>query len=606
MAKRPSRNSRQAVGYVRRSTDRQEQSIPDQKKAIEVYCREQGLDLVDWYVDDAISGTSTTTRKAFLKMMEDAQSPDCAFSYVVVYDVKRFGRVDNDEAGYYRHLLRQSGVEVLYVSENFNGDETDDLLRPVKQWQARQESKDLSKVTVRGLLSLSEGGWWLGGVPPYGYDLAYFDSQGEHLFTLRYLENKEKLVLDGKGTVIRRLGANESISTSKRDRAKLVLGEPQRIRLVKRIFRLYVEEGMGFKSIAARLNQEKVPAPRNREWSRIHSGDWSLATIRAIITNPLYTGDMVWNRRTDGKFHRIAEGRAVPRKTVSNPRLQQNDEADWVVIPNTHPVIIDRETFERATRRRESRRDNPVARFSLSGSAGRSPYLLSGLVTCAKCGDKYQGRKVHKGKKRKDGSPVVTYYYCCGGYIAKGAAVCSGDLIPKAALEDAVIAAVQDGLAQWTTPQGKKQLHRQLSSQSGIRETAKAKKQVRQRLKAIDEDVARLLDNLTETNRPFVDRRLRELQREKDVLEAKLEELLNTKEKGSEELFTEVWQTITSFESVMKTGDLADKKRVLGKLVKGIRLSPGETQAELELFDWPKVNGILPKTSTVQVAFDRP
>jgi hypothetical protein len=62
-------------------------------------------------------------------------------------------------------------VEVRYVSENFNGDATDDLLRPVKQWQARQESKDLSKVTIRGLLSKSDTGCWMGGVPPHGYDL---------------------------------------------------------------------------------------------------------------------------------------------------------------------------------------------------------------------------------------------------------------------------------------------------------------------------------------------------------------------------------------------------------------------------------------------------
>jgi hypothetical protein len=53
-----------------------------------------------------------------------------------------FDSIDNDEAGYYRHILRTNGVEVLYVSENFN-DITDDLVRPVKQWQARQESKDL-------------------------------------------------------------------------------------------------------------------------------------------------------------------------------------------------------------------------------------------------------------------------------------------------------------------------------------------------------------------------------------------------------------------------------------------------------------------------------
>src|SRR5262245_56712990 len=135
-----------AVGYVRQSTDRQEQSIPDQKRAIEDYAQVHGLRMLRFYTDDAISGTITLGRKAFQQMLEDAQAPERPFATVVAYDIKRFGRVDNDEAGYYRHLLRLHGVQVHYAVENFNGDGTDDLLRPVKQWQARQESKDLSKV----------------------------------------------------------------------------------------------------------------------------------------------------------------------------------------------------------------------------------------------------------------------------------------------------------------------------------------------------------------------------------------------------------------------------------------------------------------------------
>ena len=166
-----------AVGYVRRFTDRQEQSIPDQKKTIEAYVAEHGLRLVKFYIDDAISGTSTLGRRAFQKMIQDAQKSTRRFDKIIVYDVKRFGRIDNDEAGYYRHILRTNSVEVIYVTENFNGDSTDDLLRPVKQWQARQESKDLSKVTIRGLLSKVEGGWWMGGTPPYGYDLRYQNAE---------------------------------------------------------------------------------------------------------------------------------------------------------------------------------------------------------------------------------------------------------------------------------------------------------------------------------------------------------------------------------------------------------------------------------------------
>jgi DNA invertase Pin-like site-specific DNA recombinase len=156
-----------AVGYLRRSTDRQEQSIPDQRKAVEQYAAENGLRLERLFLDDAISGTSATGRRAFQEMIAEAQRPERPFSYVIVYDVKRFGRVDNDEAGYYRHILKTHGVEVIYVSENFSGDGTDDLLRPVKQWQAREESKDLSKVTIRGLLSKVSGGWWMGGAPPF-------------------------------------------------------------------------------------------------------------------------------------------------------------------------------------------------------------------------------------------------------------------------------------------------------------------------------------------------------------------------------------------------------------------------------------------------------
>jgi len=134
------RQNSRAVGYVRRSTDRQEQSIPDQKKAIETYAAEHNLRLVKFYIDDAISGTSTLGRRAFRQMIKDAESSPRPFDIIAVYDIKRFGRIDNDEAGYYRYLLRTHGIEVRYVSENFNGDTTDDLLRPVKQWQARQES----------------------------------------------------------------------------------------------------------------------------------------------------------------------------------------------------------------------------------------------------------------------------------------------------------------------------------------------------------------------------------------------------------------------------------------------------------------------------------
>ncbi len=289
--KASARTACRAVGYVRRSTDRQEQSIPDQKKALEAYAVEHGLRLGKFYIDDAISGTSTTGRRAFRQLIQDAQSPAQPFDVVVVYDVKRFGRVDNDEAGYYRHVLRTHGVEVRYVSENFNGDATDDLLRPVKQWQARQESKDLSKVTIRGLLSKMQddragtgdrkpGGWWMGGVPPHGYDLRYETIDGTFLFIVRYMPDGGKRVLDESGHLARTLARGESLNISKRDRAKLMPSSPERVQVIQYIFRMYTEQSKGFKSTAETLNLEEIPTPRGPAWSHIYSGQWTDPTNR--------------------------------------------------------------------------------------------------------------------------------------------------------------------------------------------------------------------------------------------------------------------------------------------------------------------------------------
>src|SRR5437867_12288655 len=93
-ASRPDHALRPAVGYLRRSTNRQEQSIGDQKAAIERHAREQGYAILRFYTDDAISGTSTDARRAFQKPLQDAQSDACDFRAVLVYDIKRFGRVD--------------------------------------------------------------------------------------------------------------------------------------------------------------------------------------------------------------------------------------------------------------------------------------------------------------------------------------------------------------------------------------------------------------------------------------------------------------------------------------------------------------------------------
>lgn len=630
-----------AVGYLRRSTDRQEQSIPDQRRAIERYAAEHGIRVLRWYTDDAVSGTSTVGRRAFQALMADAQraSVDAPrFSIVVVYDVKRFGRVDNDEAGHYRHLLRQAGVEVRYVSEAFTGDGTDDLLRPVKQWQAREESKDLSKVTIRGLLSKiastagsaasltakgrrasaqspppKTSGWWMGGAPPFGYDLRYESAAGEALFRLRYLADGTKEVFDETGKRIRTLGRDDTMGASKMDRCKLVPGDSDRVKVVRSIFRMHVEDRLGYKAIADRLNRSKTPTARGPAWSERYSGQWAMTTIRAILLNPSYCGDLVWNRRTDGRFHKIQGGIAVERKGVVGRRLEPNDEADWLIVRDAHPALVSRRVFEQA---RQIHREQPasVSQLGISPRTGqrveartggpkftgwtgpRARFLLSGLCRCGDCNSRYEGYAL-RNRKTKDGPGEKTYHYACGAYIRRGRSVCEAGLVPHEAFEASIVDAVVAHYDEkgYRGEEGHKRLAGVARRLTGLEhsEVGEALAKARAELDRVETSIGNLLDNITAANRESVDRRLAQLNKERERLVEKSESLqrLTLSQGELKSIVEDVGRLLRTLEPTLREGDLGERQAAMRRCVKEIVVDRTRRKAVLSMRVLPTVVG---------------
>lgn len=513
-----------AVAYLRRSTDRQEQSIGDQRKAIDRYALEHGFEILHYYIDDAISGTSVEQRKAFLELIDDAKERECPFKFVLVYDVKRFGRLDNDEAGFYRFTLRKRGIEIVYISEGFNGDDTDDLLRPVKQWQARQESKDLSLVTIRGQLTRVHAGWWNGGVPPYGYDLAYFSGTGQFLMTVRYQPDGTKSILDADSQVTRRLPKGESLNFSKADRCKLVPSAPERVEVVQNIYTWYTRDGMGFKAVADRLNMQGIPSPRGGNWSSYHGKDWSMTTIRDILINPAYVGDMVWNRLTFAKFHRVSDGKAVPKRGIPKGGAEQNREEDWVIVPDAHPALISRAQFETAKTKRDERRQRIGINTFRMGHGAKSTYLLTGLIQCTHCGHYWQGYSTTKGRRRKDGTSVKNYYYACNGYVSKGNHVCERSVILQEDIEAWVLQQIEQIIQRYLVADGEAVLRAMIRreieetvTQTEVQSTLSLEV-ILTRKQEITRQVSAALGNISEANRDFVNAHLEQLRCEMEDL----------------------------------------------------------------------------------------
>ncbi|MEE9269857.1 MAG: recombinase family protein [Candidatus Krumholzibacteria bacterium] len=468
-------------------------------------------------------------------------------------------------------------------------DATDEIVRSVKQCQARQESKDLSKVTIRGQLSNLKSGWWNGGLPPYGYDLQYVSSQGALLFTVRFLESGEKQVFDNRGHPLRTLPPGERVPKAETDKTRLVPSTPERQQLVRRIFDMYVNQGLGFKSIARKLNDEGIPSPRNGNHSKNCRAGWSLSTIRSIILNPAYTGDMVWNRKAKGKFHSIVNGHAQERKGFPAQKERWNDKADWEVKPNTHPALIDRKTFDEADRLRTERSLRRGGAPYRSGRAKTSPYLLTSLILCTRCGHRFHGCTANSTIHRKDGSKIKTLYYACAGAVSKG--VCERKLVRKDELEREIRRRIKIRVEEFRKVGGDKTLKRILADElkAGYQEPAAQHRVVKKKIDEIDRSVDRLVESLTPTNKEFVDPKLVSLKRDRDRLEQELDRVkaLPDQAVDIDALANEIIASMGPFEEVFREGTLEEKKEFISLFVERIELDTEERRATVYLRKFP-------------------
>ena len=474
---------RHAVLYLRRSTDMQEQSLGDQRKALEVYARDHDYVIIKEFVDDAVSGTSTEGRDAFKAMVKAALNGERSFEAILVWDIRRFSRGDVDEAGYYRHLLRQHGVEVLYIAENLTGDDVDDLIIGTKQWLARQESKDKSKVTIRGMLSLIEKGHWAGGIAPYGYARAIFDTTGQ---------------------LLRVVKTGEPSRMAPGDYAKLVPGDPDHVKTLQRLFDLFVNRGLGYRAIASLFNQERLPGPSG--------GRWAIVTVQTLLRNPVYKGAVVWNKTSHGRFHVVrTEGERTEIRSIgkrSATRIIHNPPERWIVVESAHEPLISKELFAAAQAKRRTR---SAALYRYNGRGADSPYLLTSMIRCGRCGSRMYGHT-----KRRKGH--VYPMYVCGGFSQGGRSICEETYVHQDALEGYVLRRIKERYlesGQWLNLLDLLKVEFEALAQPHTDALSNTDK----RLKEVEQKINLLLDTISPDNAALMNEKLRHLREEMIRLE---------------------------------------------------------------------------------------
>ncbi|MFA1546691.1 recombinase family protein [Actinomadura chokoriensis] len=205
-------------------------------------------------------------------------------------------------------------------------------------------------------------GRYLGGRPPYGYELV---DGGPHPHPGKAADGKRlyKLAID-----------------------------PEAAPIVQRIFHEFLGRNgtieKGVFAIAEGLTRDDIPCPSAHDRARNPHRDglaWSKASVRSILTNPRYTGYQVWNRQRKDEV--LLDVNDVSLGHIT--KLRWNDRDKWVFsMEPVHPAIIAKEIFDQIEGKlvgRRCQRGGTKAREKTKHS-----YALRGVIYCGLCDRKMQ------------------------------------------------------------------------------------------------------------------------------------------------------------------------------------------------------------------------
>lgn len=378
--------------YLRLSRDdndgnSESMSISNQRALLKDYVQERGWSISDIYIDDGYSGTNFN-RPDFQRMIADIN--EGRINCVVTKDLSRFGR-NYAQVGYYtEEFFLEKDVRFIAINDNVDTMRGDNDIAPFKNILNEMYAKDISRKIKSARKVNARQGKFMGSQVPYGYK--------------RSPEDKHQLIID------------EEVAP-----------------YVRMVFDM-VSKGYSKREITEKLNVEKVPSPGAYYYIRegktpskpLSTLTWNSCTITAMVSNPVYKGDMVQGKR-----------KVVSFKTKRRAVVPQED---WIIVEDTHEGIVSKELW--ATAQTSKRK------YSTRVVKDRKENLFGGIIRCADCGSAMSfSTQFQNGK--------TDYYYKCARYNTHGKEACSSHRIPAKLLNEIVLKDIQKNARLLTADRAK-------------------------------------------------------------------------------------------------------------------------------------------------------
>lgn len=350
------------------------------------------LRLTEVYSDNGRTGT-VFDRPAWNRLMDDVRTGK--IQCIVVRDLSRFGRDYVETGSYLEKIFPALGTRFISVKENFDnftcGNAMESLPVSLQNLVNAMYSRDISKKVSTALRAQMETGRFRNRNLPYGY---------------LWNGDKTAYVVDEEAAAV-----------------------------VRQIFEWKRQE-VSVYTIVERLKAGDIESPeRHKRRAGTRNGDniqgegWCPSTIRGILQNRAYIGEMICGKSETALYKGLKK------------HVTETDK--WIVVPDAHPPIVSISDFEAVERqmREDSAHRETAMEWSADIRAGMID-LFAGKIFCADCGK----RMYYKRQRIQCKGVVFRGVYDCSTHLRRGHGTCFKHAMRQDALNEKVFNAIRDQL----------------------------------------------------------------------------------------------------------------------------------------------------------------